>query len=224
LVTYFIALSLNKENLLWNGPGSRTFYRIYTTDRVEPDQLSIPFDKLPCSPPSSTTESPILEPMSSLNTMSKDGLFNRGVFPPRKQVQRGGLDMAQALNQTSLVGNTFAYNMSCPECDDPDRFRDVYFLLSNDYGQLLKDFQASIGLRSALTGQVCRSYGFHSMDQVPMPSYAGLRLVEFYVRIHHMFSRILNFLFAMVFSRKENSIFKKNDVYIGILESILILK
>ena len=85
--------------------------------------------------------------------MSKDGLFNRGVFPPRKQVQRGGLDMALALNQTSLVGNTFAYNISCPECDD-DCFRDVYFLLSNDYVQLLKDFQASIGLRSALTGKI----------------------------------------------------------------------
>ena len=126
--------------------------------------------------------------------MSKDGLFNRGVFPPKKQVQRGGLDMALALNQTSLVGNTFAYNMSCPECDD-DCFRDVYFLLSNDYVQLLKDFQASIGLRSALTGQVCRSYGFHSMDQVPMPSYAGLRLVEFYVRTHHMFSQILKLFF-----------------------------
>ena len=98
--------------------------------------------------------------------------------------------MTLALNQTSLVGNTFAYNMSCPECDD-DCFRDVYFLLSNDYVQLLKDFQASIGLRSALTGQVCRSYGFHSMDQVPMPSYAGLRLVEFYVRTHqssHVFT------------------------------------
>ena len=158
-------------------------------------------------PPSSTTESPILEPMSSLNTMSKDGLFNRGVFPPRKQVQRGVLDMAAALNQTSLVGNTFAYNMSCPECDD-DCFRDVYFLLSNDYVQLLKDFQASIGLRSALTGQVCRSYGFHSMDQVPMPSYAGLRLVEFYVCTHHMFSRILIFLFGIGFSRKENGIFE----------------
>ena len=117
--------------------------------------------------------------------------------------------MAQALNQTSLVGNTFAYNMSCPECDD-DCFRDVYFLLSNDYVQLLKDFQASIGLRSALTGQVCRSYGFHSMDQVPMPSYAGLRLVEFYVCTHHMFSRILIFLFGIGFSRKENGIFEKN--------------
>ena len=85
--------------------------------------------------------------------MSSDGLFNRGVFPPRKQVQNGDLDMALALNQTSLVGNTFAYNMSCPECDD-DSFRDVYFLLSNDYVQLLKDFQASIGLRSALTGKI----------------------------------------------------------------------
>ena len=61
--------------------------------------------------------------------------------------------MALALNQTSLVGNTFAYNISCPECDD-DSFRDVYFLLSNDYVQLLKDFQASIGLRSALTGKI----------------------------------------------------------------------
>ena len=124
------------------------------------------------------TENP-MPVMSSLNTMSENGLFT-GVFPPRKQIQK--IDIIEALNATSLSGNTFAYNMSCPECDDND-FREVYFLLSNDYAQLLRDFQASIGLRSALTGQVCRSYGFHSMDQVPMPSYAGLRLIEFYATL-----------------------------------------
>ena len=42
-----------------------------------------------------------------------------------------------------------------------------------------------------------------------------------FVRTHHMFSRILNFLFVIVFSRK-NCLFYKN--YIGILKSILIIK
>ena len=37
-----------------------------------------------------------------------------------------------------------------------------------------------------------------------------------HVRAHHMFSRILNFLFVIVFSRKS-CLFDKNDSYIGIL-------
>ena len=38
----------------------------------------------------------------------------------------------------------------------------------------------------------------------------------FYVRAHHMFSRILNFLFVIVFLRKE-CLFDKNNIYIGIV-------
>ena len=38
-----------------------------------------------------------------------------------------------------------------------------------------------------------------------------------YVRTHHMFLRILNFLFVIVFFRETNWLFKKNDYTIGIL-------
>ena len=43
-----------------------------------------------------------------------------------------------------------------------------------------------------------------------------------YVRTHHMFSRILNFLFVIVFSRERErkkivSLIKKNNSYIGVL-------
>ena len=130
-------------------------------------------------PPPTTTESPIPD-MTSLTKMDKEGLFT-GVFPPSMQVGRD-VDMAQALNQTSLIGTTFAYNVSCPDCD-ANRFRDVYFLLAFSHAQLLKNLKMSIGLQSALMGQVCRSYGFQSMDQVPMPSYAGFRLLEFYATL-----------------------------------------
>ena len=37
------------------------------------------------------------------------------------------------------------------------------------------------------------------------------------VRVHHMFSRILNFLFVIVFSKKKRCLFEKNSNYIGIL-------
>ena len=43
-----------------------------------------------------------------------------------------------------------------------------------------------------------------------------------HVRAHHMFLRILNFLFVIVFSRKS-CLFNKNNSSIGILQSILIL-
>ena len=41
------------------------------------------------------------------------------------------------------------------------------------------------------------------------------------VRAHHMFSRILNFLFVIVFTRKM-FYFQKNSNYTGILQSIII--
>ena len=38
-----------------------------------------------------------------------------------------------------------------------------------------------------------------------------------YVRVHHMFSRILDFLFAIVFSRNEMAFLSKTNSYIDIL-------
>ena len=57
-----------------------------------------------------------------------------GVFTPSMQIK--DLDMTQALDQSSLVGNTFLYDVSCPDCDN-NRFRDVYYLLASNYAQLL---------------------------------------------------------------------------------------
>ena len=34
-----------------------------------------------------------------------------------------------------------------------------------------------------------------------------------FVRAHHMFSRILNFLFVIVFSRKKSCLFDQNKLY-----------
>ena len=39
----------------------------------------------------------------------------------------------------------------------------------------------------------------------------------YYVRTHHMFSRILNFLFTSVFLRVKKNLFNKNNSYMGIL-------
>ena len=57
-----------------------------------------------------------------------------GVFTPSMQIK--DLDMTQALDQSSLVGNTFLYDVSCPDCNS-NRFRDVYYLLASNYAQLL---------------------------------------------------------------------------------------
>ena len=49
-------------------------------------------------------------------------------------------------------------------------------------------------------------------------------LDSYLVCVHHMFSRILNFLFVIVFSRKKIVFFNKNNSYIGSFCSVLILK
>ena len=64
--------------------------------------------------------------------MPEESLFF-GVFPPNKQLKKSVEEMNQALNQTSLIGNTFMYNLSCPDECDNNRFRDIYFLLAFDY-------------------------------------------------------------------------------------------
>merc|ERR1711974_208448 len=56
-----------------------------------------------------------------------------GVFRARDQVD---VDMNAALNETSLVGNSFRYVAACPGCD-VERHRDVYFLLASNFDRLL---------------------------------------------------------------------------------------
>ena len=67
--------------------------------------------------------------------------------------------MNQALDPESLIGNTFAYNISCLECDSV-QFRKVYFLLAFDYGQLFKTLENNSGLKSSLSNRVCESNSF----------------------------------------------------------------
>ena len=52
----------------------------------------------------------------------------------------------------------------------------------------------------------------------------AIAFVAVYVCVHHIFSRILNILFVIVFLKKKDSIFDKNYSYIGILWYSLILK
>jgi hypothetical protein len=43
--------------------------------------------------------------------------------------------MQQALNKSSLVGTTFAYDISCPDCST-EQMSDVYFLLATNFGRM----------------------------------------------------------------------------------------
>ena len=70
-----------------------------------------------------------------------------GVFTPDEQIKN--LDMSQALNQSSLEGSSFIYNVECPGCDD-NRIRDVYFLLTFNYAQLSQTLNANKALKLAL--------------------------------------------------------------------------
>lgn len=73
--------------------------------------------------------------------------------------------MLQALNQTSLVGNTFMFRITCPDCDI-ERSRNVYYLLSSKYGELTKALENRF-FRHVLETSVCESYGFNiSKDMV----------------------------------------------------------
>ena len=103
-----------------------------------------------------------------------------GVFALSDQLK--DLDLTGALDQSSLVGTTFAYNVSCPDCDDK-RLHDVYFLLAFNYAQLFKTLESNQGLKSTLSNHVCGSYGFNvSKTQYP-PRCSGLTMVEFYATL-----------------------------------------
>lgn len=100
-----------------------------------------------------------------------------GVFAPNEQIK--DLDMSQALNQSSLEGSTFLYDVSCPGCDD-NRLRDVYFLLASNYAQLSQTLAKNKYLSQALSQRVCQSYGLNS----------GSIMVDFYATLFGS-SRIL---------------------------------
>ena len=80
-----------------------------------------------------------------------------GVFRPKDQIT--SVDMTAALNETSLVGSTFMYDVSCPECS-LDQYRDLYFILASSHKTLIETLNNQ-NLRSALENGVCQSLGIH---------------------------------------------------------------
>lgn len=121
-----------------------------------------------------------------LNVIKATFRIIAGVFAPNEQVKN--LDMRQALNQSSLEGFTFLYEISCPSCDD-NRLRDVYFLLAFNYAQLSHTLARNEGLKQALTRNVCQYYGFnvqedHHRNWTKTTSIqSGFRMVEFYATL-----------------------------------------
>ncbi len=112
-----------------------------------------------------------------------------GVFSTSNQIK--DLDMTQALEQSSLIGSTFMYQVICPGCDI-NRYRDVYFLLASNFVQLSSTLEASKGLKAKLESSVCDSYGFDlttsgsgtgGTDQKTESYPVGVALVEFYATL-----------------------------------------
>jgi len=111
-----------------------------------------------------------------------------GVFAPNEQIKN--LDMSQALNQSSLEGSTFLYDVSCPGCDN-NRLRDVYFLLASNYAQLSQTLDKNKVLKGALSQRVCKSYGFEfENDFFETLTSSGSIMVDFYATLFGS-SRIL---------------------------------
>ena len=99
-----------------------------------------------------------------------------GVFRARDQVD---VDMNAALNETSLVGNSFRYVAACPGCD-VERHRDVYFLLASNFDRLLSALKSNPTLRSSLENGLCQSHGFDHISDSDAAKCVGLRTMEFY--------------------------------------------
>ena len=148
------------------------------------EQLAVSSTTLP-SMPSLDNANPVMN-MIKATFQSLIG----GVFTPNEQIKN--LDMSQALNQSSLEGSTFIYNVECPGCDD-NRIRDVYFLLTFNYAQLSQTLNANQALKQALFNSVCQSYGFDGIEAEGEPSQtiipithgscSGFPMVDFYVTL-----------------------------------------
>ncbi len=166
-----------------------SLFKIYGISEIEligadedDDELMHGVHELPV--PSTTEASPT---GNSLIKMFKEGIqLFVGVFAPNKQVKN--MDIAQALNHTSLVGSTFMYDVSCPGCD-ANSFRDVYFLLAFNYAELQQTLKVNYGLKTSLSSHVCQSYGFNNVtsredDDASVPDMcSSFSLVEFYATL-----------------------------------------
>jgi hypothetical protein len=100
-----------------------------------------------------------------------------GVFKPKDQ--NADVDMQQALNKSSLVGTSFAYEISCPGCTS-ERMSDVYFLLATNFVKMSKTIR-NTNIQSALTQTgVCANYGIEvkPVDNLATSETVGHSLVS----------------------------------------------
>ena len=106
-----------------------------------------------------------------------------GVFKTKDQ--NLDVDMFQALNKTSLVGTTFAYDISCPGCTQ-ERKSDVYFLLATNFGKMSKALSHT-NIRTALAQtDICENYGIRVArddENETTSKYFGHNLVNFYTTL-----------------------------------------
>lgn len=107
-----------------------------------------------------------------------------GVFKPKDQ--NADVDMQQALNESSLIGTTFAFDISCPECSI-QQLNDVYFFLANNFGEMSKTI-SNANIQSALTRSgICANYGIDPSavngDYATTSKYLGHSLVNFYTTL-----------------------------------------
>ncbi|XP_059094284.1 uncharacterized protein LOC131889236 isoform X2 [Tigriopus californicus] len=99
-----------------------------------------------------------------------------GVFRTSDQFQK----MDVALNESSLIGNSFVFEVHCPGCEE-ERYRDVYYLLATKYNMLKSSLQIP-ALRTSLMNWACRENGF---EQIGGPKHdhgvcIGYQLMDFH--------------------------------------------
>ena len=91
---------------------------------------------------------------------------------------------------------------------------------------MMFDYNANILYVTIIQGKNLKTFGGTNIAKpdafilgylLPKRTMATMRKTC-YVRIHHMFSRILNFLFEIVF-REKSCLFDENNSSIGILQS-----
>lgn len=121
-------------------------------------------------PPEVTTESekepPKKKDIVSFIKEKVDETIERvvGVFRTSDQFQK----MDVALNGSSLIGNSFAFEVHCPGCEE-ERYRDVYYLLATKYNMLKRSLQIP-ALKNSLMNWACRENGFEQIG-APKPDH-----------------------------------------------------
>eukprot|EP00095_Tigriopus_kingsejongensis_P006248 maker-scaffold1159_size58420-snap-gene-0.17 protein:Tk06248 transcript:maker-scaffold1159_size58420-snap-gene-0.17-mRNA-1 annotation:"protein osteopotentia" len=97
-----------------------------------------------------------------------------GVFRSKDQFKR----MDMALNESSLIGNSFMYDVVCPNCEE-ERYRDVYYLLSTKY-RMLKNTLAIPALSNSLKNWACKENGVTLAGTAMEPICMEYTLMDFY--------------------------------------------